>query len=547
MVGLKEKLLDILDGDVLDDEKTLYEYSHDASIFKVKPEVVVFPRTTEDIKKLVVFIKDNRSRDPNLSLTARSGGTDISGGPLNESIIVDFTKYFNNSSVDIENLTAVAEPGVYYENLKKEILNEDISLSSRGSSKKDTAIGGIIMNNSGGEKDIQRGQIQNFVKELNVVCSDGNEYSFKKLNRDELEEKKNQNNFEGELYRRTYNLIEENFNLIEEARPRVAKNSSGYALWDVWDREYFDLTQLFTGSQGTLGILTKSKMGFIKEKKHKRLMVLFFDKHKELPEVMNAILQTSPESVESFDNEILKLMIRFIPDIAKKTCTNLFLFVLKFFPEMWMCIKMRRVPKLIVLVQLVEDSEDKILEKIANVEKAIKPFSASYRIIKNRKEANKYWTIRKESFALLRNHLSGKRTVAFVDDFCICPEVAEEFLPKILAILKDYDIKANVFGYSGDGNFHIIPLMDLTDRAERETLPLVLDKAYDLIIKYKGTITAEHNDGIIRTPYLTKMYGPRMYSLFREIKEIFDPYAIFNPGKKVDGSVEYMKAHINFD
>jgi len=120
-------------------------------------------------------------------------------------------------------------------------------------------------------------------------------------------------------------------------------------------------------------------------------------------------------------------------------------------------------------------------------------------------------------------------------------------LPRLNAVLNKYDLTYTIAGHVGDANFHIIPLIDLSDPASQEMIKKLSDEVYDLVLEFHGSITAEHNDGIIRTPYLTKMYGPRMYSLFREIKEIFDPYAIFNPGKKVDGSVEYMKAHINFD
>ncbi len=545
MQGLKEELQKIVGGEVHDDDKTREAFSHDTSLFEVKPEVVVAPRNSQDIKNLVSFVNKNRAKDPNLSLTARAAGTCMSGGSLNESIILDFTKHFTHFSVDEAALRATVEPGVYYRNLEKETEPKGIVMPSYPASKSIAALGGMIMNNSGGEKSLKYGQTQNFVEEMNVVCSDGNEYTFKKLTKDELEKKKTQDDFEGELYRRTYDLLENNYDLVQGARPDVAKNSSGYFLWNVWDREHFDLTQLFAGSQGTLGIFTKAKLKLVKEKSHKRLVVLFFDSWKELPEVVNAVLPCEPESLESFDDETLKLGIRFMPEIAKKVGSNLLSFALRFLPEAWIGIKMRGLPKLIVLVQLVEDSEKEVREKIARVERAVKPFKIQHRVIGSEKEADKYWVMRRESFALLRKHVSGKRTAPFVDDFCVKPELIPEFLPKMLKILKDHGIRANIAGHAGSGNFHIIPLMDLTDKTEREKIPVVSDKVYDLIIKYKGTITAEHNDGIIRTPYLEKMYGPRVYALFREVKEIFDPHNIFNPGKKVDGSLEYMRSHIN--
>ena len=167
-------------------------------------------------------------------------------------------------------------------------------------------------------------------------------------------------------------------------------------------------------------------------------------------------------------------------------------------------------------------------------------------------EEEKFWVMRRESFSLLRKHVKGKRTAPFVEDFCIPTDKVPEFLPRALKILEESGINANIAGHAGNGNFHIIPLMDLRKESERKKIPVVADKFYDLVAEYKGTIAAEHNDGIVRTPYLGKMYSEEVLGYFRRVKEIFDPKNIFNPGKKVPsansgqfgGTVEYMKNHI---
>ena len=153
--------------------------------------------------------------------------------------------------------------------------------------------------------------------------------------------------------------------------------------------------------------------------------------------------------------------------------------------------------------------------------------------------------MRRESFNLLRQHVRGKRTAPFIEDFCIQPEKMPEFLPKLLKILKDNGIKANIAGHAGDGNYHIIPLMDLTKESERAKIVPVGQKVFSLIKEYGGTITAEHNDGIIRTPYIEQMFGAEVYGLFKEVKQIFDPQNIFNPGKKVGGTTKYIEDHIS--
>ena len=155
------------------------------------------------------------------------------------------------------------------------------------------------------------------------------------------------------------------------------------------------------------------------------------------------------------------------------------------------------------------------------------------RIVKDKAAGEKYWMIRRDSFNLLRNHFQGKRTAPFIDDIIVPPATLPQFIPAIRTILDTHKLSYSIAGHAGNGNFHIIPLID-TDATLSEKMILdVSEEVYSLVIRLGGSITAEHNDGIIRTPYLTDMFGPEMVALFAELKKIFDPQNIFNPGKKV--------------
>lgn len=533
-------------GEIRDDKETLEKYSRDASLLKVVPKAVLFPKNTEDIKAVVQFVRKNKQAEPSLSITARSAGTDMGGGPLNNSLILDFTTHFNTEVVDLSSLSAVVEPGLFYRDFEKETLPKHISLPVFPASKQLAALGGMIMNNAAGEKTLRYGQVRNFVEETWMVLSDGNEYNFKKLSRLELEEKMTKNTFEGELYRKIYALISKNSELISKSEPKTSKNSAGYALWKIWDRkaDTFDLSQLFIGSQGTLGILTKAKIRLVKDTPHKRLMTLFFQSWDDLPNVVNDILPFDPESMEAFDDTTLKLGLRFMPEIAKKSKESVFRFALRFLPEFWMGIKMLGLPKLIVLVQLAEETEEAVEGKIKKIVSILRKYPVKFRVPKNGPDAEKYWTMRRESFNLLRTHVKNKQTAPFIDDFAIDPKDMPLFLPRLLKILKENNITANIAGHAGNGNYHIIPLMDLKSDKEKAKIVPVAEKVYNLIMEFGGTITAEHNDGIIRTPFLPKMFGPEMYELFKQTKQIFDPDNIFNPGKKVGGSLDFIRAHI---
>jgi len=546
-MDLQKELQKLIKGDVAIDATTLETHSIDTSLFKVMPKAVVFPKNSQDIQNLVKFINSDKQTSNKLSLTARSGGTDMSGGPLNEGIILDFTKYINNFSVG--DMEATVQPGVFYRDFEKETQKRGVLMPSYPASKSIAALGGMIANNSGGEKTLRYGQTKKFVKELKVVLSDGNEYTFSKLNKQELEQKKEQQNFEGEIYRKMYDLLNSNYDLIKNAKPRVAKNSAGYFLWDIYDKEAdtFDLTQLFTGSQGTLGIITEAKLRLVKQKPHTRLGILYLRKLDSLPQIVKKVLPLDPEGLETFDDNTLFLALRFFPAIAKKAKGgNLFKFAMQFLPDAWAQLKLMRIAKLVILVEFAEDSEKDAEEKLNQLKDILKDEKGvSMHLLHEEGKAEKYWTIRRESFALLRKSVSGKKTAPFVDDLIVQPDKLPKVLPEVYKILKENGIKATLAGHAGSGNFHIIPLMDLSKKSERDKIPPVADKIYDLVIKEGGSITAEHNDGLIRSPYLEKMYGKEVYNLFKETKQIFDPNNIFNPGKKVGSSMEYAMRHID--
>src|SRR3989338_9665716 len=193
-----EEIKTKIKGEIDTSEETLVKYSRDASIFEVRPEVVVFPKDTDDLKALVKWVASQKQNNPELSLTARSAGTDMSGGPLNESIIVDFNKHFNKI-LEVGRDYAVTQPGVFYRDFEKETLKHQLLLPCYPASRELCTVGGMVANNSAGEKTLVYGQTRNFVENLKVVLSDGQEYSFGPLTENEVEAKMRLPNFEGQI------------------------------------------------------------------------------------------------------------------------------------------------------------------------------------------------------------------------------------------------------------------------------------------------------------------------------------------------------------
>jgi FAD/FMN-containing dehydrogenase len=561
---LAQDIKSFFKGDIDTTPETLEKYSHDASVLVVRPQIVLFPKDSKDIQNLVRFINSNNDKYPNLSITPRAAGTCMAGGAIGESIILDFTKYMNAITsvesvapfelvpkypnahpVEISGVAQV-EPGCFYRDFEEATLKKDLLLPCYTASKSLNAIGGMVGNNSAGEKTLNYGKTEDYIKELQVVFADGYEYTVKPLSKKELYLKIGQNDFEGDIYKNIFALINDNKTVVKDAKPNVSKNSAGYYLWNVWDeeKEIFDLGKLIVGSQGTLGIVTNVKLHLVNVKKESKLVVVFMRDLSRLGELVDTILPFNPESIESYDDATMKLAIRFFPDfLKKKGIWGMIKFMWSFWPEAFMML-VRGMPKLILLVEFAGNDEKEIKNNAKKLAQSLKSFNFPTRITQNKSDAEKYWDIRRESFALLRKHIKDKHTAPFIDDIIVHPEFLPEFLPKLNKILKEYPITYTIAGHAGNGNFHIIPLMDFRDENTSKIIIELSKKVYDLVLEYKGSTTAEHNDGIIRTPFLRQMYGDKVYSLFEQTKKIFDSKNILNPGKKVGGSIEYTSAHI---
>ena len=330
------------------------------------------------------------------------------------------------------------------------------------------------------------------------------------------------------------------------AKPAVSKNSAGYYLWNVYDKTTgtFDLCQLIVGSQGTLGLVTEITFKLIPTQPYSNILVVFLPSLAQVSKLVTEILPFKPDSLETYDDKSMILAVRFFFDFFKQLGVRRALKLgFSFLPETWMML-IGGVPKLILMVEFTGETEASVKEQLIAVEKHIAHFGYHTHIARSSAEAEKYWRIRHESFNLLRKHTKNKRTAPFIDDIIVKPEHLPEFMPKIKALLDEYKLDYTVQGHLGNGNFHIIPLMDLNSPFSADTILELSKKVYDLVLQYKGSITAEHNDGIIRTPYLLQQFGHPVVELFEKTKDIFDPHNIFNPGKKVRGTFDDIRRAI---
>lgn len=545
MTALAEELRTHIAGDVIEDPQKLEAYSIDASLYRVRPEVIVAPKDVDDLKALVRFVAQKKEAGADISLTARSAGTDMTGGPLTESIVVDFLPHFNRI-LETSPTRAIVEPGVYYRDLDKATAVHGAIMPGYPASRELCTVGGMVGNNAGGEKTLQYGKTADYVEALSVVLADGNEYTITPLTPEELEEKKSLKTFEGQFYRDTHALVTEHKSILTSAKPDVSKNSSGYALWDIENEEtgVFDLTRLIVGSQGTLGFVTKITFRLVQPKKHSRLLVVFLKDMSTLSKLVHTLQKHNPESMESYDDHTFKIALKLFPQIVKRLGGNIFMLGIRFIPE-FLATLTGGVPKLVLLSEFTADTDAEAFAMAKRAKDAIADFRVKNRVTTSTADAEKYWVVRRESFNLLRQKMKDLRTAPFIEDVVVRPEVLPQFLPELYALLDAYPLTYTIAGHMGDGNFHIIPLMNLRDPKSKEIIRELLVKTNTLVGKYHGSNTAEHNDGLLRTPYLREMYGDAVYALFEATKNIFDPNNIFNPRKKVGDDKTFADNHID--
>lgn len=548
-MDIQKELAKIFKGELETDDKTREFYSHDASLFELKPEIVGYPKDVEDLKATIRFVNEHKKDNPNLSITPRSRGTDMSGGAIGDSILLDVSKHMT-TLIKVDATQATVQPGMMYKDFEVETLKHGSLMPSYPASRELASVGGMMSNNSGGEKSLEYGKTENFVTELKMVFADGNEYAVKPLTQAELVRKMSQGDYEGNLYKRTFELLEAHYDQIQAAKPNVSKDSTGYHLWNVWNREtgIFDLTKLFVGAQGTLGLISEGTMRLVPHRPHSGLLVLFLKDINDLGELIPAVLKHNPATFESFDDKTLWLSIRFMPSFLRLLGPKRFIALLiNLIPDGLQLL--RGIPKLVLMVEFNGNTEDEVRAKVKALHKELAHKRAQYEIngfeeTPTEGKSEKFWVMRRYSFQLLRSKVKDKHTAPFIDDFIVPPVHLAEFLPKLRKVIKKYKLFATIAGHMGDGNFHVIPLMKIEDPKERAKLKPAMKEVNNLVIHYGGSVSGEHNDGMVRGPWLKEMYGDEVLGYMKEIKAIYDPQNIFNPHKKTDATWEFSFSHI---
>jgi FAD/FMN-containing dehydrogenase len=513
-------------GEVMTSADARRYFATDASIFSIVPMLVVYPRNENDIRKTARFTWQLAERGRVIPMTARGAGTDLGGAALGNGIMLAFPAHMNRIlEFDNKSGVVVAEPGTNYAKLQQTLHTHGRFLPPFPSSFEYSTIGGAVANNASGEKSVKYGDTSTFVRSLRVVLANGEVIETYRMSKRELNKKLGLATFEGEIYRALDSLLEEQKDAIDTINIKVTKNNAGYNLLDIRRKDgSFDLTPLFVGSQGTLGIVSEITLETEPYNPETVLMVADFE---DLDKMQAAVLELRklpemPSAIEMVDGNLLQVVSDVNPNLLKGVVKAPF-------------------PAAILLVEFDSKSERAQKKIFKRAEKIFEKYARRQVTELDRLKQEELWKIRHASATIVAQSDGNRKAIPIIEDGIVPVDRLKEYLDGVYALFAAAGLKVAAWGHAGDGNLHLQPFLDLSQVGDRQKAFRLMDDYYKLVLSLGGSTAAEHNDGRLRAAYLPAVYGPDVYAVFQKLKQIFDPYGTLNPGVKVNVKLEDIK------
>ncbi|HEX9153691.1 MAG TPA: FAD-binding oxidoreductase [Candidatus Saccharimonadales bacterium] len=514
-------------GEVMTSLDARRYFATDGSVLTLVPALIVYPRNENDVRKTARFTWQLAERGRVIPITARGAGTDQAGAALGNGIILAFQAHMHRI-LEIDNKSGVVtvEPGINYGKLQQALHTHDRFLPPYPASMEYSTVGGAVANNTSGEKSVKYGDTRDYVRGLRVVLANGEVIETGRLNKRELGKKLGLATFEGEIYRAIDTMLEENHDVIEKSDLNVTKNSSGYSLSDIRRKDgSFDLTPLFVGSQGTLGIVTEVVLETEAYNTNTTLIVAHFD---DLEKAQSAVLELRglsemPSAIEMVDDQLLGVVDKINANLLKDVISKPF-------------------PRVVMFIEF-DNANDRAQKKmVKKTLKLLDKLGASHQVETDPLEQERLWKIRHSSATAVSHGDGNAKALPVIEDGVVPPERLREYLEGLYGILDRSHLQAAVWGHVGDAHLHVQPFLDLSQVGDRQKMFRIMEEYYSLVISLGGSISGEHGDGRLRAPYLERQYGPEVYAVFQKVKQIFDPYGTLNPGVKMSVDTDAVKS-----
>ncbi len=523
-----ESLEKQLEGKLFYDHTMRLLYATDASAYKEMPLAVAIPKTKEDIQKIIAFARENNS-----SVIPRAAGTSLAGQVVGNGIVVDISQEFTKIlSVDQANKTAWVEPGVIRDELNLHLKSYKLFFGPETSTSNRCMIGGMVGNNACGARSVIYGSTREHVLEIKGLLADGNEVIFGALTNAEFEDKCKGINvvspLEQAIYVQAKEILSsaENRTLFNDNYPKksIPRRNTGYALDLLADSmpfsdstEKFNFCKLIAGSEGTLFFSTAIKLNLVDAlKPFAALVCVHFNSINESLKANLEALKFNPDSVELIDNYILECTKENIEQSKNR-----------FFVQ--------GDPQAILAVEFLRDSKEEIETIAKEMEALMRSKNLGYHFpIVYGEDTNKVWSLRKAGLGLLSNIPGDAKAVAVIEDTAVDVNDLPEFIEEFNAILKERNLNCVHYAHAATGELHLRPILDLKTNEGTALFRTIATDIAHLVKKYKGSLSGEHGDGRLRGEFIPLMLGEEIYQMFIQVKQTWDPWNIFNPGKIVN-------------
>ena len=511
MPELARELAETIEGEVRFDHYTRLLYSTDASIYQIEPLGVVIPKHRDDVEQTVRL-----AAKAGVPVLPRGGGTSLAGQAVGEAVVMDLSKYMNRVlELNIPERWVRVQPGIVQDGLGAYLKLHGVRFGPETATSNRANLGGMIGNNSAGARSLIYGKTVDNVIEVRAILADGTEAVFGPVWRRDLESKTAGDSLEAKIYREALQLAEEHRSEIDKYYPRIPRRVSGYNLDELLDPEEVNLAKLIVGSEGTLATVVEAKLELVPLPAATGLAVLHFDGLLPALETGFEALELGPSAVELVDEIVLQLARQSL-EYSRR---------LHF---------VQGEPKALMVIEFNGDSESEVVSKIDELESRLGGKSQTMVRVLDKEEQANVWKVRKAALPLLLGLPGDHKPIAFVEDTAVAPERLSEYIGRFNEVLAGHETVGSFYAHAGAGCLHIRPLVNLKEGSEVQKMRRLAEDISNLVLEFGGAMSGEHGDGLARSRFNEKLFGPKLYKAFQKLKATFDPQGIMNPGKVVD-------------
>ncbi len=509
-------------GDFYTDYPNRLINATDNSIYELLPEAVIQPSNAYDVE--LIINTSNQEPFKNLKFTPRGGGTGTNGQSLSDKIIIDFSRYMTRIiDFNLDQMTVMVEPGIILSDLNRFLVKHGVFFAPDVSTANRATIGGMIATDAAGKGSFIYGKTSDHIVSLDLVLASGNKISTSSVHRQELSSE----NSNTKLYKEIISFLDPVQNEIATRFPPLKRQLSGYNISQCYKGDYFDLSRLICGSEGTLGLVTSATLKLLPIPKHKILVVIHYDSFIEALKDAEFLANYHPLAIEAVDEKVQKsamslpnwsILAKMLNSVDKNYVSN--------------------------FMELVDDDKESLDERINNLKLDLDNKNANYVVITEPLQITQLWSIRSLAVGLAGKISGIQKPVAFVEDAIVPPEHLANFVADLQTMLAQKNLSYAMYGHVDVGCIHVRPALDMQNEADREQIRPITESVITLLKKYNGILWGEHGKGF-RGEFVPEVFGPILYPILCKIKALFDPNNKLNPGKlaSIDSSHKLTKIH----